>query len=314
MTSKLSLTHPLRALILAGLAAIGGPAAAAEARFTGPITAGTLTAPPRNEASGLAASRRNADLLWIHDDSGGKPVLYAVGPDGASRGQLQIGGGAKNEDWEDLAAVELDGQAWLVIGDVGDNDAQRRNLRLYFVEEPATAQLAVAGYLAERPAATLRLRYEDGPRDVEALAVDARERAVYLLSKRDRPPRLYRAPLPLPLRDGEITARFVAQVTHLPPPNATQRLLPGHLGKHRAWPTALDFAADGSAAVVLTYGDLLFFPRRPGEPWAEALARPPVILGAPNLPQAEAACFSADGQHLFVASEGNRNLLRYDRP
>jgi hypothetical protein len=236
-----------------------------------------------------------------------------VSTTGALRGSLQIGGGVKNEDWEDLAAVELDGKAWLVIGDVGDNDAVRPELRVHFVEEPSAERLAIAGMLAQRPVATFRLRYEDGPRDCESIAVDARERMVYLLSKRNTPPRLYRFPLPTPLQSGDAIARFVTTVPHLPPPTALQARLPGHLGKRRAQPCAMDFTADGSAAVVLTYGDVVLFPRRPGESWGDALAHEPVRLAPHNLPQAEAACFSPDGKRIFVASEGSRTLLRYDR-
>ncbi len=286
---------------------------AAESPFAGPIVTGTLAVPPKNETSGIAASRCNADLLWVHDDSGAKPMLFAIDSTGASRGSLQIGGGVKNEDWEDLAAVELDGKAWLVIGDVGDNDAVRHNLRVHFVEEPSAGRLAIAGMLAERPAATLRLSYEDGPRDCESIAVDAGERALSLLSTRDTPPRLYRVPLPSPLQSCEVTARFVTAVPHLPKPNALQALRAGHLGKRRAQPCAMDFADDGSTAVVLTYGDVVLFPRRPGESWADAMRREPVRLAGHNLPQAEAACFTPDGKHLFVASERSRTLLRYDR-
>lgn len=290
-----------------------GVALAAEPLFTGPILAGELAAPPRNEASGIAASRRNPELMWVHDDSGGKPLLYAVGPTGALRGTLQIGGGVKNEDWEDIAATELDGKSWLVIGDVGDNDAKRRHVELHFIEEPAADRLADVSPLAERPAATLRLTYEDGQRDCEAIAVDAGERAVYLLTKRDTPPRLYRVAIPSPLRHADVTARFVGILPHLPQPTAAQAAIKGHLGKRRAQPCAMDFAPDGSAAVVLTYGDVLVFPRRSGEPWAEALGRPPMRLPGHELPQAEAAGFSSDGRRIYVASEGTRKWVRYDR-
>lgn len=307
---------PSRSLFLIVVAALAAmPAAAAPPPpFAGPFVAGTLAAPPKNETSGIAASRRSPDLLWVHDDSGGKPMLYAVTMRGELRGTLQIGGGVKNIDWEDLASAELDGRAWLVIADVGDNDANRRDLCLHFVEEPRADLLGLAGKLARSPTATFQLRYEDGPRDCESIAIDPAERMAYLLSKRDTPPRLYRFPLPSPLGNGAgVVARFVATVPHLPAPTALQARLPGHLGKRRAQPCALDFTADGSAAVVLTYGDLLLFPRRAGEPWGEALARLPLRLAPHELPQAEAACFSTDGRQIFVASEGSRTLLRYDR-
>lgn len=280
--------------------------------ISGPVVAGKLAAPPKNEASGLAASRRNPDLFWLHDDSGGAAMLYAVDGRGAARGTLQIGG-VKNDDWEDVAATILDEQAWLAIGDIGDNDAKRKHVRVHFVAEPAAAQLGIAGMLAGRPAATLRLRFEDGPRDSEALAIDAADRALYLLTKRDPVPRLYRAELPRPLADAELVLRQVGTMPHAPQPSAARRLAKGPLGRNWAFPCAMDFASDGTAAVVLTYGSVLYFSRQPGEPWGAALGRPPLVLAAHNLPQAEAVCFTPDGRRIYVASELTRDFLRYER-
>jgi hypothetical protein len=153
--------------------------------------------------------------------------------------------------------------------------------------------------------------FEDLARDCESLAVDAREGFVYLLSKREPVPRLYR--LPLGASKELVVARRVGTVPHLPQPDFLQRLLKTPTGRYRGEPTAMDFAADGSAAVVLTYGDTLLFPRAADESWADALAKPPVVLTPHDLPQAEAACFSQDGRSLYVASESSLRLLRYDR-
>jgi hypothetical protein len=287
-------------------------APAAEPTFAGPTIAGQLASPPRLETSGLAASRRNPDLLWVHDDHGGAAELYAVTTRGEAIGTLKIRG-AKNEDWEDLAAYELDGKAWLLIADTGDNDAKRTTTFLHIIEEPARAQLGPTNELAVRPARTLQVRYEDGARDCESVAVDANERAVYLLSKRDDVPRLYRVDLTPKDGDAILVARRVGTVPSIPQPTAAQRKVKGHVGRRRAEVTAMDFTADGSAALVLTYGDLLLFPRRAGETWAAALGRRPMRLPAHNLEQAEAACFTVDGKKIFVAGETQRALLRYER-
>ncbi len=284
---------------------------AAEAPLAGPIEAGHLQSPTK-EISGLAASRQSPGLLWTHNDSGGQPVLYAVSEDGAKRGALRISG-VKNEDWEDLAACKLDGKSWLVIGDVGDNDAKRSHVVIHVVEEPKRDQFLSAGELSAKPAFSLAIKYEDGARDCESIAVDEAERAIYLLSKRDAVPRLYRVPLVPAGNRTPLIARFVGTVPHIPPPTAAEKKVKGHLGRRRAEVCAMDFAADGSAAVVLTYGAVLYFPRRAGESWADALRHEPALLGAHHLPQAEAACFTPDGRHLYVASETTPNLLRYDR-
>lgn len=285
----------------------------AQPTYSGPRDVGKMESPPRAETSGLAVSRRNADMLWTHDDSGGAAMVYAIGTDGKARGRLQIGG-VKNEDWEDIASAELDGKPWLLIGDIGDNDAKRRAIAVHFVPEPAAAEMAGVAQIAERPTATFTLTYEDGARDAESLAIDTAERALYLLTKREDTVRLYRAELPAgELKSANLKLRFVGLVPGIPQLTGEQSLFKGKLGKHRRRACAMDFAADGSAAVVLTYGDTLVFARKPGERWAEALARQPVALAPHGLPQAEGACFTRDGRSIYVASEIMSNLLRYDR-
>lgn len=115
------MTHlPRLGLPLAVLAlSISGWAAPAATKVAPPSVAGTLEAPPNDEASGLAASRRTPGLLWTHDDSGGQPEIYAVETGGRLRGVLRLEG-IKAEDWEDLASAEFDGKAWLIVADTGD--------------------------------------------------------------------------------------------------------------------------------------------------------------------------------------------------
>lgn len=301
--------------MLAGFIALAlatAAAAATPATFHGPTVAGQLAAPPKLETSGLAISRRSSDVLWTHDDSGGAPALYAVSTTGAAVGVMWIQG-VKNEDWEDLASYELDGQPWLLIADTGDNDVRRPTVLLHIVAEPPTAQLKAGGELGVRPTRTLQVRYEDGPRDCESVAVDVAGRAIYLLTKREAVPRLYRVELD-PKDGNAITlARHVAQVSRVPQPSKAQRKEKSYLGRRRGEVTAMDFTADGTGAVVLTYGSLLYYERNPGATWAEALARDPVQLESPGLLQVEAACFSADGKQIYVAAEGTRTFVRYDK-
>lgn len=293
-------------LALAGCAT--APDRAGSGGWRGPFDAGLMAEPVNREASGIAASRRHPGLLWTHADSGGEPLLHALAADGSLRGTVRLED-VPNRDWEDLAAFDHDGRAWLCVGDIGDNNAVRPHVLLHFLPEPGLPNGPAGAITTVRPAYTLTVIYEDGPRDCESLAVDSREGAVYLLSKREPVPRLYR--VPLAPADGPVTARFVGEVPHLPQPNAAQRLLKIPAGLYRANPCAMDFAPDGRAALVLTYGDVLLFPRAPGENWAEALARPPRRLPAHRLPQAEAACFTADGRAILACSELTARLLRY---
>jgi hypothetical protein len=305
--AKASLGRALAALSLLALAACAPRPPAAT------LTTVAMLAPAAiDESSGLAASRRTPDLLWTHNDSDGEAVLYALGTDGGLRGRVRITG-VKNVDWEDLVAFELDGRAWLLVADVGDNDGRRRDCALYVIAEPAAAELSPESVVNVPVEWKIPVRFPDAPHDCEAVAVDVRERLVYLLRKRIHPNALFTLPL-APREPGETpVARPVALVKNIPQPNSEQRAFPVATGRWRGNPTGMDFSADGRRAVVLTYGDVLLYSRRPGESWAQAFARKPEILPPHGLEQSESLCFSADGRSVFVTEEKlHAPLLRYD--
>jgi len=299
------------AVLLTGLCRVG-QGAESDASFSGPYHGTTIEGPPRRETSGLALSRRTPGVIWTHDDSGGAANLYADDlKTGKRRGTVRVAG-YRNEDWEDLAAFEHDGKAWLVIGDVGDNDARQKSVRLLVLPEPSTADLQPATVFDVKPAYVVRLRYPDGPRDCEGIAVDPVEGAIYLLTKREKTPRLYRVPLADP-GARVIEAQFVTEVPEISGGPRPDSLIKRLAGARFSWPTALDFAADGRAAAVVTYGETLVFARRAGEPWAEAFRRAPDRLGFHGLPQAEAVGFTPDSRSIYVASEDTNQVLRFGR-
>jgi len=252
-------------------------------------------------------------MLWTHNDSGGQPVLYALEPNGALRGELRING-VTNLDWEDLASFQLDGRSWLLIADTGDNASNRTDCALYVIAEPDPTELSPTAETIGTVAWKIPVRYLDGPRDCEAVAVDARAGLVYLLAKRTSPHGLYTLPL-RPPADGVMPAAMpVAQFPNalMPQPSVSQRLLPIPTGRFRAQPTGMDFSADGSAAVIVSYGDVLVFPRLKNEEWKTSLMRPPVVLVLHGLAQAEGVAFGADGHTIYLSSEGaGSGIMRY---
>ena len=127
--------------------------------------AGYLESKSLREASGLARSNVHEGLTWaINDD--GPPDLYALGAAGEKRGKVRIRD-AKNRDWEDLASFIMDDTAYLLVADIGDNGARRKDVTLYIVAEPDPGDSSVD------IAWEVEFTYPDGPRDAEALAVDA---------------------------------------------------------------------------------------------------------------------------------------------
>lgn len=65
--------------------------------------------------------------LWTHNDSGGKPILYALDTTTYEVVQRITLVNARNKDWEDVCT---DGET-VFVGDFGNNKGKRKNLRIY---------------------------------------------------------------------------------------------------------------------------------------------------------------------------------------
>lgn len=298
--------------MLGGAACATNDGGDAAAEFSAPVDAGLMPEPANHEASGLAPSRRSDGVFWVLADSGAPPVLHAIDTAGAVRGRVRIMG-VVNEDWEDLASYELDGKAWLVVADTGDNFANRPTSVLHGIREPDPRSLSPENILEVQPAFSVHFRFPSGPSDCEAAAVDPKERRIYLISKRDRPPRLYSLPLRQAAPDEPAVARLEGEVGGLAQRNGLWSTLLSPLFAYLDMPCALDFSPDGRLALVVTYGGTLLYGRGEGESWAAALGRSPHPLANHDLPQAEGGCFTRDGNAVFVCSEATARWLRYDR-
>jgi len=272
------------------------------------IVAGQLENADLIETSGLARSQRDPQILWAHNDGGSKPRLFAFDFTGAHRGRLTLDD-AKNRDWEDVASFELDGEPWLLVADIGDNDSKRKKVSFYVVAEP---DLAADNKVREDSAWRVDFRYPDGPRDAEAVIVDTSNERVLILSKRDLPPVLYSVPL-RPSNDRTVTATKLGTIESLPLPQR-QEVNQAYFTKDWHWqPTAMDLSADRRLAVVLTYRAVYVFRVAPDADLHAALSGRAYRLGLGNFRDAESVAFSQDGRSLFVTVERRHPpLLRID--
>ncbi len=260
------------------------------------------------EVSGIAASHRHEDVLWVANDGGNAARLYAINRRGAKLATYRVLG-AENTDWEDLASFRLDGRDWLLVADTGDNGGLRRTLQLHVFAEPERIGDGVL-----RPAWTIVFRWPDGARDCEAVAVDAARGEVLLVSKKRQPPELFSLPLRPPRGGGTLVARPRAKLAGVPQGDKDEVAANPELARIRSQVTAADIAPDGRRFGVLTYRDVLLYERRGAEDWAAALSRRPEIHALPLLPQAEALAWSADGLGLYATGEFSPAPLLYLNP
>lgn len=307
--------HLVRRNLALAFAALGVCACSSPADDTGLtsapraelVVAGQLTSDELVEASGLARSQRNPELLWSMNDSGAAR-LYAFDGAGFHRGRVKLDD-VKNRDWEDLSSFAVDGTAYLLVADTGDNDARRDKVTLHVVLEP---DLAEDDKVKLDPAWSIDFRYPDGPRDVEAAVVDEANARILLLSKRDWPPVLYEVPL-YPATDDTIIAKRLGPIESLPSPTRQDR---EHAMFTKEWhwqPTGMDLSPDGRLAVILTYRGVYLYHVEPGQDLYEALSGQAYRFGLGNFRNAESVAFSADGKSIFVTLEGRHApLLRID--
>ena len=270
-------------------------------RLAGLITNGHL-----DEISGLAASHVHEDVLWVINDGGNPAELHAINRRGRVLARFPVRG-ARNIDWEDLASFSWQGKHYLLVADTGDNGGRRKDIALHVFEEPATLD---GGEL--EPAWTIRARWPDGPRDCEAVAVDAAAGQILLVSKKRSPPDLFT--LPLAQSRGTREARRIGRLAGVPQASAELRRNDPTLAKLFPYVTAADLSPDGQTLAVLTYGSVLFYRRTPGEDWGIAVARMPEAHDVPLIPQAEALAWSAGGAGLYATGEFKPAPLFYLSP
>jgi hypothetical protein len=292
------------------------PATLARAPYRDAVYLGNVLNKDLEELSGLAASRRRDGLFFALNDSGNEPLLFAFASDGRALGQAVVD--APNPDWEDLASFEWQGQPYLVIADIGDNLSWRPHVYLHFIEEPHVPVDGLPSDTRLDVAWTLRFRFEDGPRDAEALAVDAVGEQILVLDKRVVPIGLYALPLlpfeSTPEANGKTrVARRLGSLPGIPRPTEDDLEEAPKEGKYRSAVTAMDVNADASAAVVLTYKNAYRFERMPEESWGRAFSRLPQWIPVPPLRGGEAIAFGRDGRSVYVSSEKRPSpLFRFD--
>lgn len=263
---------------------------------------GRLESPVIGELSGMAASRNYEHVYWAINDSDNLPELFAIGGNGKHLASYRLP--FKNRDWEDMASYRDNGQSWLVVAETGDNARHYRSGTLYFLKEPSIPQkISDADLFRAVP-----FTYEDGPQNVESIAVSVQERLIFLISKNAGHPKIYALPLDIASASNGVVkpkmAKLVGRITPLSWTKEDRWIEKRLASRILLSATSMDISADDSLAVIGNYRHAYLYRRQPAQSWIQALQATPQIISTHRLAQSESVAFSRDGSSIVIGSEG----------
>ncbi len=247
---------------------------------------GIITVDELTEISGAVAGRINPCILWVHNDSGALPILYALNTqNGACQGTYRLRG-VRNHDWEDIAAGPgpLTGKSYLYIADIGDNHRNREKIYIIRLLEPDSLGFDIS----LRTADVFPLCYPDGRHDAETILVDQRTGDIFIVTKEADEALIYQ--IKLPAEGGDTL--MLKKIGSLRIPSVT----------------AGDISSSGKIILLKNYFQIYCWKRRPGQGLAEALHAKPVTLPYLPEPQGEALAWSVSGNGYYTLSEKLRSL------
>jgi hypothetical protein len=256
-------------------------------------------APQIGEASGVVSGRKNPGLVYMHEDSGNRNVVFVYDTLGQLVGEWVLVG-IGNRDWEDIAigpGPEA-GETYIYVGDIGDNRGVRDFINIYRFPEPEVPSGAQQTPFKTNISnvETIRVKYPDGPRDAETLMIDPKTKDLVIVTKREVQVHVYQLPYPQKV-DGTETPIFFR----------------GKLPFRTI--TAGDISPDGSEIMIKDYGTIYHWnTTSQGIVSTLFLQEPTRPAYIPEV-QGEALGWSYDGNGYFTITEIENHqvdaLLRY---
>ena len=253
---------------------------------------GTIESSIVDEASGIAASRKNSDVFWVHNDHGDSARVFALTSDGTHLGAYFLSG-ADDEDYEDIAIGPgpTQGVDYLYVGNIGDNDDNRAWVEVYRVAEPVVEADQSPVYTTLTGVDTIKLQFPSGSHDAEALMVDPVTKDIYIISKDEGISRVYRAPYPQSTT-ATTTMQYKAQLP---------------------WRKASgsDISVEGNMIIVRTETIAAIWLREKDTDLWDAFSGTACYVPLLFENNGEAVCFDANGCGYFTTGEGLYEPIHY---
>ncbi|HMB64880.1 MAG TPA: hypothetical protein VKN36_17500 [Eudoraea sp.] len=248
-----------------------------------------------DENSGIVSMEDSK--IWVIEDNGNPDNIYEVGFNGDLLKEFKVSN-AKNKDWEDLTKDE---EGNLYIGDMGNNDNDRKDLVIYKIPNPVNEP----GDKIE--AEEIRYYYpeqKEFPPDAKNFIYDAEALfhsggALFVITKNGARPFNGQAMVyKIPAQAGNHKAQLVSAISLCGEP-------------HSCRVTGAAASPDQKTVVLLGYGKIWVFTDFKANVFTEGSMRT-IDLGATT--QLEAVCFMNDSTLLISDEQSHgtgRNLYSY---
>ena len=280
---------------VAAFALLSASAGAACNSYRAGVAWGTVSIGGLSEASGIAASRRNPGVFWVHND-GSSGAVHAIGVSGARLATFYLGRAVL--DTEDIAVGPgpVAGVSYLYVGDIGGNKA-RRDVQILRIPEPVVDP----GWAGNPVSANFSgvdgftVSYPDGKYDAESLMADPASREVFIVTKQGGGARVYRVNLNSVFPGSQVQWGFVVSVPF-------------------ANVSGGDISADGTQIVLRREDFAQTWERFNGEWIGATLSRSGTaipVTGPPREPNGEGIALLPNGAGYVTISEGANPVLYF---
>lgn len=263
---------------------------AANPTFAPGSSAGSVSVSGLSECSGMIASRHNAEVLWVHNDSGDAPRLFALDTQGRLLGIYNLTG-ASHIDYEDIGIGPgpITNLSYLYVADIGDNNQNRSNIRVYQIPEPAVyaRQYTNPPTVGVKGVRGITLNYPDNPHNAEALFIDPLNGDLFIVTK-------------------ETTTSHVFTTSQAALNSGTNVILTFVRDLAFDIPSAADISPRGNEIIIRQENFARLWTRSNGQSISNALATTPAsipVIGTPTEPNGEAVTFAANGNGYYTLSE-----------
>ena len=228
------------------------------------------------EVSGITPSIRHKNVVWVHNDSSGGPVIYALDLSSCKIVSRLTLADMPARDLEAIASGrDAAGNPVLWVGDFGDNQESWPFVRIYQVPEPKTLTDQTV------PVRAWRFAYPDGPHNAETLLADPRKPQLWVVTKALATGVTYRLPALPTIALGEVWKEpLVAQ----------------QVGETDGLISDGAVSGDASRFVLRDYLSARIYSGLPP-------GKPIVSVELPTEQQGEAVTWARDGRALLVAGE-----------